>query len=200
MVGEARSYERGYLPEGQPKGERNRNSVAAAVRRWTRATLLRARLPSRGTAERRAAIYRRVTVSIKGPSPLGRMNEDESRATLEHPSGTPRPLARNPAINRRATLRSPCRDSRRSRDKLILSVSAGACFRRGYPTWIRTMNNASKGRCVTVTPSGKRWGIFRFEGAMSNISGLADWTTQWYHGFLDALPRGRRSTVPWSSG
>ena len=24
----------------------------------------------------------------------------------------------------------------------------------GYPTWIRTMNNASKGRCVTVTPSG----------------------------------------------
>jgi multidrug resistance efflux pump len=25
---------------------------------------------------------------------------------------------------------------------------------RGYPAWIRTMNNASKGRCVTVTPRG----------------------------------------------
>ena len=30
---------------------------------------------------------------------------------------------------------------------------------RGYPAWIRTKNNASKGRCVTVTPRGKR--IFR---------------------------------------
>ena len=26
--------------------------------------------------------------------------------------------------------------------------------RIGYPAWIRTMNNASKGRCVTVTPRG----------------------------------------------
>ncbi len=25
---------------------------------------------------------------------------------------------------------------------------------RGYPAWIRTKNNASKGRCVTVTPRG----------------------------------------------
>ena len=25
----------------------------------------------------------------------------------------------------------------------------------GCPTWIRTMNNASKGRCVTITPSDK---------------------------------------------
>jgi hypothetical protein len=24
----------------------------------------------------------------------------------------------------------------------------------GYPAWIRTKNNASKGRCVTVTPRG----------------------------------------------
>jgi hypothetical protein len=30
----------------------------------------------------------------------------------------------------------------------------------GYPAWIRTMNNASKGRCVTVTPRGNR--IFDF--------------------------------------
>jgi hypothetical protein len=27
---------------------------------------------------------------------------------------------------------------------------------RGYPAWIRTKNNASKGRCVTVTPRGMR--------------------------------------------
>jgi hypothetical protein len=27
---------------------------------------------------------------------------------------------------------------------------------RGYPAWIRTKNNASKGRCVTVTPRGTR--------------------------------------------
>jgi hypothetical protein len=26
---------------------------------------------------------------------------------------------------------------------------------RNYRAWIRTMNNASKGRCVTVTPRGK---------------------------------------------
>src|ERR1700681_1363921 len=26
--------------------------------------------------------------------------------------------------------------------------------RGGYPAWIRTKNNASKGRCVTVTPRG----------------------------------------------
>ena len=26
----------------------------------------------------------------------------------------------------------------------------------GSPTWIRTMNNASKGRCVTITPSDCR--------------------------------------------
>jgi hypothetical protein len=25
----------------------------------------------------------------------------------------------------------------------------------GCPAWIRTKNNASKGRCVTVTPQGK---------------------------------------------
>src|SRR6266481_38984 len=30
---------------------------------------------------------------------------------------------------------------------------------RGYPAWIRTKNNASKGRCVTVTPRGMRFAI-----------------------------------------
>src|SRR5438067_10914959 len=33
---------------------------------------------------------------------------------------------------------------------------------RGYPAWIRTMNNASKGRCVTVTPRGKSRCRFAF--------------------------------------
>ena len=32
----------------------------------------------------------------------------------------------------------------------------------GYPAWIRTMNNASKGRCVTVTPRGTSSPDFRF--------------------------------------
>jgi hypothetical protein len=32
----------------------------------------------------------------------------------------------------------------------------------GYPAWIRTMNNASKGRCVTVTPRGTPNPDFRF--------------------------------------
>src|SRR6266480_6347720 len=31
----------------------------------------------------------------------------------------------------------------------------------GYPAWIRTKNNASKGRCVTVTPRGIPKGDFR---------------------------------------
>jgi hypothetical protein len=46
--------------------------------------------------------------------------------------------------------------------KLVLEVYELADFKRGSqkiqigcPTWIRTMNNASKGRCVTITPSDK---------------------------------------------
>jgi hypothetical protein len=31
-----------------------------------------------------------------------------------------------------------------------------AILKDGYRAWIRTMNNASKGRCVTVTPRGKK--------------------------------------------
>jgi hypothetical protein len=31
----------------------------------------------------------------------------------------------------------------------------------GYPAWIRTKNNASKGRCVTVTPRGSETLDFR---------------------------------------
>ena len=43
----------------------------------------------------------------------------------------------------------------------------------GYPAWIRTKNNASKGRCVTVTPRGTRICDFRLlifdSSAMSKI-------------------------------
>jgi putative endonuclease len=43
----------------------------------------------------------------------------------------------------------------------------------GYPAWIRTKNNASKGRCVTVTPRGIQTCDFRFaifdSSAMSKI-------------------------------
>lgn len=42
----------------------------------------------------------------------------------------------------------------------------GAGERGGYPAWIRTMNNASKGRCVTVTPRGN-WPVrFQKQGFM----------------------------------
>ena len=54
-------------------------------------------------------------------------------------------------------------------DALVFTESAAGAFRndsfaqksgdvheRGYPAWIRTKNNASKGRCVTVTPRGNR--------------------------------------------
>src|SRR2546421_10153279 len=34
---------------------------------------------------------------------------------------------------------------------------------RGYPAWTRTKNNASKGRCVTITPRGKE---VQFNGAI----------------------------------
>ena len=34
--------------------------------------------------------------------------------------------------------------------------SASILCMNSYPAWIRTMNNASKGRCVTVTPRGKK--------------------------------------------
>jgi hypothetical protein len=42
----------------------------------------------------------------------------------------------------------------------------------GYPAWIRTKNNASKGRCVTVTPRGKiGWSIYDFR----RHSGSCNW-------------------------
>jgi hypothetical protein len=36
------------------------------------------------------------------------------------------------------------------------SVDSRIQIKSGYRAWIRTMNNASKGRCVTVTPRGKK--------------------------------------------
>src|SRR5436190_6859680 len=41
------------------------------------------------------------------------------------------------------------------------SCSEGSRGYGGYPAWIRTKNNASKGRCVTVTPRGIPKGDFR---------------------------------------
>ena|SRR6185436_8932977 len=38
-------------------------------------------------------------------------------------------------------------------DTADMAVCATGESAIGCPTWIRTMNNASKGRCVTVTPS-----------------------------------------------
>jgi hypothetical protein len=35
-------------------------------------------------------------------------------------------------------------------------INREALMLNGYRAWIRTMNNASKGRCVTVTPRGKK--------------------------------------------
>src|SRR5438552_8737184 len=47
-----------------------------------------------------------------------------------------------------------------------------AAILRGYPAWIRTKNNASKGRCVTVTPRGKSASRFTiFDGATEVATG-----------------------------
>ena len=48
-----------------------------------------------------------------------------------------------------------------SRGKTIAPISVAAepiqnCLKCGCPAWTRTMNNGSKGRCVTITPQGKR--------------------------------------------
>jgi putative endonuclease len=42
-------------------------------------------------------------------------------------------------------------------------------FTRGYPAWIRTKNNASKGRCVTVTPRGNCPSDLRFSTAQRKL-------------------------------
>ena len=34
-----------------------------------------------------------------------------------------------------------------------MDIEGSCSLQSGCPTWIRTMNNASKGRCVTITPS-----------------------------------------------
>jgi hypothetical protein len=39
-------------------------------------------------------------------------------------------------------------------EELAIFIGRFSLRRRGYPAWIRTKNNASKGRCVTVTPRG----------------------------------------------
>src|SRR5438552_7143188 len=59
----------------------------------------------------------------------------------------------------------------------------------GYPAWIRTKNNASKGRCVTVTPRGISISDFRLaifnSSAMPKIKarfGLSEATPRRNHG------------------
>src|SRR5215469_7759525 len=37
----------------------------------------------------------------------------------------------------------------------MIELNRGEPREIGWPTWIRTMNNASKGHCVTITPSAK---------------------------------------------
>ena len=65
--------------------------------------------------------------------------------------------------------------------KLVLEVYELADFKRGSqknrigcPTWIRTMNNASKGRCVTVTPSDKRNNTERNDTKLSACSAQSE--------------------------
>ena len=54
-----------------------------------------------------------------------------------------------------------------------------AAILRGYPAWIRTKNNASKGRCVTVTPRGKSAGRFTiFDGTAEVATGAAKQLTR----------------------
>src|SRR5438552_10971800 len=72
--------------------------------------------------------------------------------------------------------------SRRRRNRLttgsLAPLCALACALRGqkshvtlygYPAWIRTKNNASKGRCVTVTPRGNRLADLRFSTAQRKL-------------------------------
>jgi hypothetical protein len=49
----------------------------------------------------------------------------------------------------------------------------------GYPAWIRTMNNASKGRCVTVTPRGIAIVDFRFSIADFNLQAGTSKAMRW---------------------
>ena len=45
---------------------------------------------------------------------------------------------------------------------------------RGYPAWIRTKNNASKGRCVTITPRGSLIADCRMWSAALQAARLCD--------------------------
>jgi hypothetical protein len=63
--------------------------------------------------------------------------------------------------------------------KLAFSQSENRFLESGYPAWIRTKNNASKGRCVTVTPRGKSAGRFTiFDGTAEVATGAAKQLTR----------------------
>jgi hypothetical protein len=48
--------------------------------------------------------------------------------------------------------------------EMAVVIEENCSLRIGCPTWIRTMNNASKGRCVTITPSDKAGGKIALPG------------------------------------
>src|SRR6266480_6886280 len=59
------------------------------------------------------------------------------------------------------------------------SERGNQCLKSCYPAWIRTKNNASKGRCVTVTPRGKSAGRFTiFDGTAEVATGAAKQLTR----------------------
>jgi hypothetical protein len=70
--------------------------------------------------------------------------------------------------------------------------------RRGYPAWIRTKNNASKGRCVTVTPRGNRLADLRFSTAQRKLQ-LGGRTTRDFAGNDRRLTTfGNRERLPYN--
>src|SRR4029077_12504113 len=72
-------------------------------------------------------------------------------------------------------------------------------FRRGYPAWIRTKNNASKGRCVTVTPRGNRLADLRFSTAQRKLQLRGGRTTRDFAGNdLRLVTFGNRERLPYN--
>jgi hypothetical protein len=73
-------------------------------------------------------------------------------------------------------------------------------YARGYPAWIRTKNNASKGRCVTVTPRGKIDGGSRLATlGRSAITKSMTWirtknNPESFRGCVTVTPRGKSAS------
>jgi hypothetical protein len=56
----------------------------------------------------------------------------------------------------------------------MVLIKSDSTNKIGCPTWIRTKNNASKGRCVTITPSDKRMKIKLLGADAQSENGLDD--------------------------